>query len=70
MEQLARFANEMPAWMGKDGLPFSWQHFAYGSRHLGRESMRRVLDTGAAVRGGMATQEGYAEWREKLEMKA
>lgn len=70
MDQVARFAAELPAWTGPEGLPASWYHFAYGSRYLNRRRMRAILDTGAGVRGGMATEESYADWRSDLEVKA
>lgn len=69
MAQLVRFVAVMPNWTGSDGLPLSWHHFAYGSRHLDRLDARRILDMGAAVRGGMSTKESYVRWEREIEAR-
>lgn len=70
MDQVATFAHELPAWTGLDGLPLSWRHFVHGMSFIGRNSIRRVLDQAAATRGGMATEDSYANWRRDVEIKA
>ncbi len=69
MDQLAFFVAGLPAWLGSDGLPLSWKHFCYGRAYLRRKAARDILDMGAGVRGGMATESSYATWRREMEMK-
>ncbi len=70
MDQLVTFAAGLPGWMGLDGLPLSWKHFCHGMAYLRRKAARDILDLGAGVRGGMATESSYAKWRSEMEMKA
>jgi hypothetical protein len=70
MDQAAEFAACLPAWTGGDGLPMSWQHFVYGMAYLGRAANRRLLEVSSATRGGAATEESYASWQNKIELRA
>lgn len=68
LDQLAIFADVLPAWVGRDGLPLSWKHWRYGLPYITRRGIRETLETAQAVRAGRATEEWYKEWRKSHRM--
>lgn len=62
LDQVAEFAQRLPAWVGSDGFPLSYRHFIYGmkwiARNYARESIRIVEATSAA----QYDKSAYADW--------
>jgi hypothetical protein len=48
-DELVLFVTHCPAWVSKDGLPRSWQHFVVGLQHISRQRSRDTLDQFRAV---------------------
>lgn len=57
------FVTYRPAWVGKDGMPLSWQHYIYGLRHIAREQMRQQLWWAQATRMSRVLKDDWESWQ-------
>lgn len=64
-DTLAQFTRAFPSWCGRDGLPLSWAHYQYGSRHLTRASHREDLRAAIAFRVAAAPPKQYGAWQDE-----
>lgn len=62
MDGLAGFARAFPGWLGPDGMPRSWAHYVYGSRHLARGHARFQVLTAIPHRVAGAVQRDWELW--------
>jgi hypothetical protein len=62
LDQVAEFAQQMPAWTGKDGFPLTYKHFIYGMKWIKRSYARQNLRMLGAVQAHIATKEEYRDY--------
>lgn len=70
LDQLAEFAEGLPAWVGPDGYPLSWRHFVYGLAYIRRRNARAKIEMASAMRIAKADQQGFEAWRREVSMYA
>ena len=66
LDGLCTFAERLPAWIGSDGLPLSWDLYLYGMAYLRRSDIRQMLRQAEAIRAANAVEESYQPWRADL----
>lgn len=64
LDDLLTFAERFPTWVGTDGLPLSYRHYVYGSAHLGRADVWRMLRDAQAFHS--AASSDYENWRKDM----
>jgi hypothetical protein len=63
LDELQIFVAHRPAWVGKDGMPLSWQHFSHGLRHIARENLREQLRFAQSMRMSRTGKEDWDSWQ-------
>ncbi len=70
LDDLALFAEKLPAWVGRDGKPLSWQHFIVGLDYIRRSEARQTLAHFNATLMAAAEKRDREEWVQTYRMIA